>query len=116
MRKMDMFWKSNREWWTYDDDLMPVVRQDAPPEAHRSYRNYLADVSALHVVNSWKIGEYTVLELEDDCPMYPYNKYWINGVIYDIIPLYDMGDKCIAVKTDQTDMKHQLVKFVLAEQ
>ena len=37
----------------------------------------------------------------------------INGVLYDIVPAYDMGNKCIAIKTDEEDMGHRLVEFVL---
>ena len=115
MIKMDMYWMSKREWWEFKNHA-PVVRDDAPPEAQQSYRNFLIDAAALHVVASWKIGEYTVLELEDKTPLYPYNKYWINGTIYDIVPIYDMGKKCIAVKTDEPDMTHRLVKFILVNE
>lgn len=41
MRKYDMFWKSNPEWYDYDDNLFPVLTDKAPEEAKVSYQNYL---------------------------------------------------------------------------
>lgn len=40
MRKVDMFWKSNSDWWEFRN-CIPVVKDDAPPEAKKSYERYL---------------------------------------------------------------------------
>ena len=40
MRKLDLFWMSNRDWWELVD-LVPTVRKDAPPESQKSYAHYL---------------------------------------------------------------------------
>lgn len=40
MKKLDLYWKSNREWWEYIDHI-PTVKDSAPPEAKASYKNYL---------------------------------------------------------------------------
>ena len=42
MRKYDMYWSSNPDWFAYDDDLFPVLTDRAPAEARESYENYLA--------------------------------------------------------------------------
>ena len=39
MRKEEMFWMSKREWWEFKNHV-PVVREDAPPEAKASYKRY----------------------------------------------------------------------------
>ncbi len=114
MRSLDLFWKTNRDWWKYCNGI-PVLKENAPSEAHQIYQNYIIQTAALHVVDSWKIGEYTVLTLEDEIPTYEHNKYRINSVLYDIVPTYDMGNKCIAIKTDEEDLGHRLVEFVLIE-
>ena len=41
MRKYDLYWKSNPDWFDYDDNLFPVMTDNAPPEAIESYNNYL---------------------------------------------------------------------------
>ena len=41
MRNIDLHWMDNREWWEIDDELHPIVRKDAPPEAQESYKHYL---------------------------------------------------------------------------
>lgn len=40
MRKLDLYWMSNRDWWELKD-LVPTIRADAPPEAKASYERYL---------------------------------------------------------------------------
>ena len=40
MRKLDMFWMSNREWWEFKNHI-PVLKESAPPEAKASYKRYL---------------------------------------------------------------------------
>ena len=41
MRKLDLYWKSNRDWWEYDKDFYPVLTENAPKEAWESYLRYL---------------------------------------------------------------------------
>ena len=43
MRKYDLYWMSNREWYEYDKRLIPRLKENAPPEAKLSYKNYLAE-------------------------------------------------------------------------
>ena len=44
MTKNDIYWKTNREWWYYDENLSPVLKENAPLEAKRSYENYLKQI------------------------------------------------------------------------
>lgn len=44
MRKYDMFWMTKREWWEIKNHV-PVVRDDAPPEAKASYERYTKQTS-----------------------------------------------------------------------
>lgn len=41
MRKYDLYWRSNPEWWDIKEGI-PVIREDAPKEAQESYHNYLS--------------------------------------------------------------------------
>jgi len=45
MTNLDLYWRSNRSWYHFEeideDDLIPVLNDDAPIEAKRSYENYL---------------------------------------------------------------------------
>lgn len=41
MKRYDFYWKSNHDWYHFNDDLFPVMNDDAPDEAKESYRNYL---------------------------------------------------------------------------
>ena len=41
MRKLDLYWKSNRDWWEYDKDFYPVLTENAPKEVWESYLRYL---------------------------------------------------------------------------
>ena len=40
MRKFDIYWQSNKDWF-YFDGFMPKVKDDAPQEAKDSYKHYL---------------------------------------------------------------------------
>lgn len=40
MRKLDLFWQSNDEWWELQNHI-PVLKETAPPEARESYEHYL---------------------------------------------------------------------------
>lgn len=40
MRKLDLYWMSNRDWIDFTDYGV-ILRPDAPPEAQKSYAHYL---------------------------------------------------------------------------
>lgn len=62
------------------------------------------------VINEWMIGKYSVLELDQDPPMRDYCKYRIDGVDYDIVPVYDLP-RHIAVETKR-NFKGKTVEFI----
>ena len=111
MRKMDLYWRSNKEWWEYKDHI-PTIKLDAPTEAQESYKNYIVQSSALHIIDCIKTERYMLLTLEGVPPEYRYNKYRINGVVYDPIIVYDISDNVIAIETTETDILHRLVEFI----
>ena len=41
MKKVDLYWKSNPAWWEYNKDLIPIMKESAPPEAKASYERYI---------------------------------------------------------------------------
>ena len=54
MRKVDLFWQSNREWWEFRDHI-PVVKASAPPEAQASYQRYLEQMGQNDICSLDKI-------------------------------------------------------------
>ena len=40
MRKVDLYWTKNRDWWEFKNHVR-VVKDDAPLEAKVSYARYL---------------------------------------------------------------------------
>ena len=44
MKKVDLFWQSNDEWWELRNHI-PVLKETAPPEARESYQHYLEQMS-----------------------------------------------------------------------
>lgn len=44
MRKLDLFWKSDHDWWGFKDGV-PVLKGSAPQEARVSYEHYLEQMS-----------------------------------------------------------------------
>lgn len=40
MRKVDLYWMSNRDWISFTDNGV-ILKPDAPPEAQKSYAHYL---------------------------------------------------------------------------
>ena len=40
MRVYDLYWKSNKNWWFYDGNLIPRLKVTAPPVAQKSYVRY----------------------------------------------------------------------------
>ena len=63
------------------------------------------------ILSIWKIDKYTVIELDAEVPLKPFNKYLIGGKIYDYVPIYDLP-RCIAVKTDD-DINADTVEFII---
>lgn len=47
MRKLDYFWMSNKKWYERKENLVPVINQDAPPEAQASYQHYLEQLKRI---------------------------------------------------------------------
>lgn len=41
MKKLDLYWETNREWWHYDEAYNQILNDDAPEEAKESYAHYL---------------------------------------------------------------------------
>lgn len=40
MKKLDMYWMSNRDWWEFKG-FIATLKEDAPIEAKESYKRYL---------------------------------------------------------------------------
>lgn len=47
MRLYDVYWKKNDDWWEFRNHI-PVVRDDAPEEAKRSYAHYQEQIAKSH--------------------------------------------------------------------
>ena len=47
MRKLDLYWLSNRAWYSFtdDEDATPYLLPDAPAEAKASYEHYLEQIN-----------------------------------------------------------------------
>lgn len=43
MRKLEYYWQSNHAWWKFQDGI-PVLTDDAPPEAKKSFERYLRQI------------------------------------------------------------------------
>ena len=41
MKILEHYWMSNKDWWYRDKNLVPRLKEDAPPEAQESYKHYL---------------------------------------------------------------------------
>lgn len=43
MKKLDLYWMSNPEWFDFSDDenAEPYLTEKAPPEARKSFERYL---------------------------------------------------------------------------
>jgi len=45
MRKLDLYWMTNPEWFFFpdveDDDVEPILTETAPPEARESFERYI---------------------------------------------------------------------------
>lgn len=47
MQKLDIYWKTNKDWYFYDG-LVPKIKDDAPEEAKESYQHYLQQKKELY--------------------------------------------------------------------
>lgn len=41
MRRLDLYWQSQREWYYRDKDGNVIIKDDAPEEVKKSYEHYL---------------------------------------------------------------------------
>ncbi len=41
MRKLDYFWKTNKDWYHRKENGVCVINEDAPLDAQKSYQHYL---------------------------------------------------------------------------
>lgn len=44
MKKLDLYWKSKKEWRILQDNGTYIVNPDAPKEAQDSYKHYLEQI------------------------------------------------------------------------
>ena len=63
------------------------------------------------VISEHCIEKYTVLRLDDAIPRLPHKKYLIDGVVYDIVSMYDAVN-CIAIEASG-GFVGKTVEFVL---
>lgn len=63
-----------------------------------------------NIISEWKIGKYVALELDQSPPIKKYSKYRIDGVDYDIVPVYDLPNH-IAVESED-NFVGKTVEFV----
>ena len=57
MRKLDVFWYSNKAWFHLNEYGQRVINPDAPPEAQQSYKHYIEQVKNLAKENSQFLSE-----------------------------------------------------------
>lgn len=51
------------------------------------------------IIDEWEVpNEGTILTLDEDTPFRPYWHYVIDGVEYEPVMVYDMGENVIAIK------------------
>ncbi len=42
------------------------------------------------IISEWNVNKYKVLQLDKDINEKAYNKYFIDGICYSIVPVYDL--------------------------
>lgn len=62
------------------------------------------------VISEFKIKNYAVLKLDEDKPLKKYSKYLIDGLEFEIIPVYD-APRCIAIESDKSFLNKE-VRFI----
>ncbi len=46
MKKLDFYWRTNKEWYYLTENGVYVVKPDAPKEAQESYKHYLEQLKS----------------------------------------------------------------------
>ena len=62
------------------------------------------------VISEFRIKNYLVLKLNQDKPLEKYTKYFIDGLEFKIVPVYD-APRCIAIESD-ISLLNKEVKFI----
>lgn len=62
------------------------------------------------IVSEWEIEKYTLLEINQEPPLKKYYKYRIDGIEYDIVPVYDFSGY-IAIEA-KGNFKGKKVEFI----
>ena len=62
------------------------------------------------ILSDFSIGKYRVLKLDGVKPMKNYSAYRIDGVVFDVVPIYDAAD-CIAIKSSDS-FSGKTVEFI----
>lgn len=62
------------------------------------------------VISEFRINNYLVLKLNQDIPLKKYCKYSIDGLEFEIVPIYD-ASRCIAIESDKSFLNKE-VKFI----
>ena len=68
MRKYDLYWMENEDWYEFDESLFPRIKESAPPEAQRSYKRYLEQRGYTSICDTCpKMQEYYEVGCCPDC-------------------------------------------------
>lgn len=108
MRKLDLFWRSNRDWWEFRNHI-PTLKDDAPPEAQKSYRRYLEQTAmdeAEHYKNILMESIENIVEAADELRA----KNGLNEVEYGQLIAYA---ECLCIIRDACD-RDELETFGLS--
>jgi hypothetical protein len=62
------------------------------------------------VISEFRVKNYAVLKLDEDRPLKKYSKYLIDGVEYEIVPVYD-APRCIAIESNDSFLNKE-IKFI----
>ena len=76
MRILEHYWMSNKDWWYRDKNLVPRLKEDAPPEAQESYKRYLEQgIKVLNKIDKSSVNsqyDWYEVELSDGKKGYVY--------------------------------------------
>ncbi|WP_017416040.1 hypothetical protein [Clostridium tunisiense] len=62
------------------------------------------------VISEFRVKNYAVLKLDEDKPLKKYSKYLIDGLEYEIVPVYD-SPRCIAIESNDSFLNKE-IKFI----
>lgn len=62
------------------------------------------------VISEFRIKNYVVLKLNQDKPLKKYSKYFIDGLEFEIVPVYD-APRCVAIESEKSFLNKE-VKFI----